>query len=281
MRYRLSPGCPSIRVEPRRGRSARCAISTQREKAEKFHSLHVKGDPVVLYNIWDPGSASVVAEAGARALATGSAPVAMSQGYRDGEHIPLQTALANVQRIVEQTDLPVSLDFEGGYAAEPSEIKANVARALATGVVGINFEDQIVGTSELYEPSIQAARIAAAREAVEESGAGAFLNCRTDLFLKNAREQHDAAMLKLAIERAGVFASAGADGFFAPGLVDESLIGELCEAVQLPVNIIALPGCPPKATLARLGVARLSYGPVAYKQLMAKLGEAAKQALSD
>ena len=116
-------------------------MATQSEKASVFRALHIKGDPVILYNIWDPGSAKVVAEAGAKALATGSAPVALAQNYPDGEKIPLEPALTNVARIVEQSDLPVSLDFEGAYSSEPADVSANIKKALKTGVAGFNFED--------------------------------------------------------------------------------------------------------------------------------------------
>ncbi|MEM7290753.1 MAG: isocitrate lyase/phosphoenolpyruvate mutase family protein [Pseudomonadota bacterium] len=255
-------------------------MPTQAQKADTFRSLHVKGDPVVLYNIWDPGSAKVVAEAGANALATGSAPVAMAQNYPDGEQIPLEKALANAARIVEHTELPVSLDFEGAYASDPGGIAANVEKALGTGVIGFNFEDQIVGTAELYDIADQEKRVAAMRNAIDASGTGAFLNARTDIFLKNARETHDGTMLDQALERAEAFVSAGADGFFAPGLADPSLIERLCGAVSVPVNIIALPGTPPISELKNLGVGRVSFGPVPYRQMMAALAEAARRAIS-
>ncbi|MEM7461657.1 MAG: isocitrate lyase/phosphoenolpyruvate mutase family protein [Pseudomonadota bacterium] len=255
-------------------------MTTQSDKAEKFRALHAKGDPVILYNIWDPGSARVVAEAGAKALATGSAPVAMAQNYGDGEKIPLELALTNAVRIVEQTELPVSLDFEGAYSADPAEIAVNVQKALETGVIGFNFEDQIVGTSDLYDVDTQAKRIGAVRKAIDESGTGAFLNARTDIFLKNPRDSHDTAMLDMALERASSFISAGADGFFAPGLADPALIERLCSSVSVPVNIIALPGTPPTGELKSMGVARISYGPVPYRKLMAALEEDAKQAFS-
>lgn len=255
-------------------------MTSQVEKAGKFHALHVKGDPVVLYNIWDPGSAAAVEGAGAKALATGSAPVAMAQGFADGQKIPMDVALANVKKIVEGTELPVTLDFEGGYALQPEELKANIAVALATGVVGFNFEDQIVGGDGLHSVEVQADRIGAVRTAIDESGIPAYLNARCDVFLKNKPDTHDQRMLDEVIERAKSYEASGASGFFAPGLIDEQMIGKLCEATNLPVNIIALPGCPDKAVLAKLGVARMSYGPVPYRQLMAKLGEMASKAFA-
>jgi len=251
-------------------------VMSQQEKAKQFQLLHVKGDPVVLYNIWDAGSANAVADAGAKALATGSAPVAMAQGLKDGQDVPMELALANVSQIVSSTELPVTLDFESGYAVEPAEISANVTKALETGVVGFNFEDQIIGGEGLYDIDTQAKRVAAVRSAIDVSGVDAYLNARTDIFLKNKPDTHNQAMLDEAIERAKAYEEAGALGFFAPLLLDEEMIGQLCAATNLPVNILAVPGCPPKAKLAELGVARISYGPVAYKKLMATLTEQAK-----
>lgn len=138
----------------------------------------------------------------------------------------------------------------------------------------------MVGGEGLHEVSEQATRVAAVRSAIDASGVDAYLNARTDLFLKSNPQDHDATMLGEAIERAKAYEDAGANGFFAPALLDEGMIGKLCEATQLPVNIIAIPGCPPKAKLAELGVARISYGPVAYRKIMAVLGEGAKAAFA-
>ncbi len=254
-------------------------MASQTDRASTFERLHKKGDPVVLYNIWDTGSAQAVAEAGAKAIATGSAPVAMAQGFADGQNFPFESALENARRIVAAVDLPVTMDLEGAYAEDPSGISENVQRALDTGVIGFNFEDQVVGTSDLYDPQVQARRVAAMRNGCETAGIPAFVNARTDLFLKAPVETHDARMLDLAIERARVYADAGADGFFAPGLRDEALIGALCQATDLPVNIIALPSTPPTSRLAALGVARVSYGPVPYRMMLAWLQEQARTAL--
>lgn len=253
-------------------------MSTQNEKATVFHALHIKGDPIVLYNIWDAGSAAVVEKAGAKALATGSWPVAVAQGYGDGQHIPMQAAIENAKRIVDKTDLPVTLDFEGGYAVDSGGLKTNIATALEAGVIGFNFEDQIVGGEGLHAIKEQAERVAAVRAAIDASGVNAYLNARTDLFLKTNPADHDEAMLEEVINRAKAYENAGANGFFAPALLDETLIGKLCDAIDLPVNIIAIPGCPPKARLAELGVARISYGPVPYRMMMKALEEAAREA---
>lgn len=255
-------------------------MTNQSDKAAQFKALHVKGTPVVLFNIWDVGSAGAVAAAGANAVATGSMPVALANGFEDGEHIPFEMALANTSRIVAATNLPVSMDLEGGYGSAPDVIRANVTRALETGVVGFNFEDQIVGGDGLYPLEQQVARIAALVQACESAGVAAFVNARTDIFLKAAPETHSKDMLKDAITRATAFADAGANGFFAPGLRDSDMIGQLCNAVELPVNIIALPGAPDNKTLAELNVARISYGPVPYKRMLSWLEDAAREALT-
>ncbi len=253
---------------------------TQAEKAAAFRALHVPGNPVILYNIWDAGSAKVVAKQGARALATGSAPVAMAMGAADGENLSLDLAMENVARIVAATDLPVTMDLEGGYGVDPQTVAATATRGLNAGAIGFNFEDQVVGGEGLHPVDLQTTRIAALHKATTDFGVAAFLNARTDIFLKAKPETHSTAMLDEAIARAAAYAEAGADGFFAPGLKDEAMIERLCAEVSLPVNIIALPGTPPNARLAELGVARVSYGPVPYRQIMAALAESAKAAFA-
>ena len=255
-------------------------MSDQRRRAETFAALHIKGDPIVLFNIWDAGSAATVEKAGAKALATGSWPVAAAFGYGDGEKIPLDLALDNIRRIVAGTDLPVTMDLEGGYGVSPREVEATVAKALEAGAIGLNFEDQVVGGEGLHPMTVQAERILAARKACEGAGIPGFINARTDIFLKNTPDTHSQVMLDEAVLRARVYGDAGASGFFAPGLADEGMIGSLCAQVALPVNIIALPGVPDKATLATLQVARISYGPVPYRQMMASLDAAAKAAFT-
>src|SRR5947208_11643655 len=151
-----------------------------------FAALHVPGRPVILYNIWDVGSALAVVAAGARALATGSHPVADAHGWPDGQRVPIDFALANGRRIVEAVELPVTIDFEGGYAVEPDDVASNVARLADTGAVGCNFEDQVIGGANnsdggLHPLDLQVRRIAAIRRAV---GTSFFINARTDLFLK-------------------------------------------------------------------------------------------------
>ncbi len=255
-------------------------MSEHQENISLFRSLHKPGSPIILYNIWDAGSAKAVASSGAKALATGSAPVAMAQGFSDGEQMPLDIALGNIRRIIAAVDLPVTMDLEGGYGTETDMVAKTVSRAVATGIVGFNFEDQIIGGDGLYDINTQAARIKSARNAANLDSVSPFINARTDIFLKAKPDTHNEAMLDDAIERAHAYEQAGADGFFAPGLADEKLIATLCEKINLPVNIIALPNVPPNDKLSALGVARISYGPVPYRQMIKALSEAAAKAFA-
>lgn len=254
---------------------------TQREKADAFRSLHVKGAPLILFNIWDAGSARTVEQAGAKAIATGSWAVGAANGFEDGEKIPLGLALNNLERIVATVALPVTLDFESGYTTDLSELKQNIGKVIAAGAVGINFEDQIVSGDGLYAIEDQSARIKAVREASEEAAIPLFINARTDVFLKSYPREHDEIDLEEAIQRARAYAEAGASGLFAPGLRDQELIKELCERSPLPVNIMVLPDTPPTKVLAHQGVARISYGAGPYRQITEALKDAAQKAFSD
>ena len=255
-------------------------MNDQKEKAELFTSLHKPGDPLILFNIWDAGSAKAVAEAGAKAIATGSWSVAAANGYADGQSLPLDLSIENIRRIADSVDVPVSLDFEGGYAESPDDLRANITRVIEAGAIGINFEDQIVGGTGLYTIDQQAARIQAIRETAESNKIPLFINARTDVFLKTYPAQHDAEQLREAIARAAAYARAGASGFFAPGLRNPDLIKELCEASPIPVNIMVLPDAPPNPELAALGVARISYGPGPYRQMIDFLKTAAAKAFN-
>jgi len=251
---------------------------TQKEKAELFKSLHVKGSPVILFNIWDAGSARTLEQAGAKAIATGSWSVAAAHGFDDGETIPLALVLTNIQRIAESVALPVTLDFETGYATDLPALKENIRDVIAAGAIGINFEDRIIGADELQTVEDQSSRIRAVREAAEETSIPLFINARTDVFLKTYPAPHNEAELEEALRRAAAYAEAGASGLFAPGLRDPELIEKLCDRSSLPVNILALPDTPPAKEMAQLGVARISHGASPYRQMAQALKEAAQKA---
>jgi 2-methylisocitrate lyase-like PEP mutase family enzyme len=242
---------------------------------ETFAALHVPGDPVVLYNIWDAGSALAVVAAGAKALATGSHPVADANGWPDGQQVPVDFVFANARRIVDAVGVPLSVDFESAYAVDPAEAGANVARLADTGAVGCNFEDQVIGGDGLHPLDLQVQRIRAIRDA---AGDRFFINARTDLFLKT--QTYDDALVDQVVERGKAFADAGASGFFVPRLADPAQIERVVREVPLPLNVIAFPGAPDKKVWADAGVARISHGPFPHRALMATLTEMARAAIS-
>jgi len=253
---------------------------SQKDKAQAFGALHQKGNPVIIYNIWDAGTAKAVADAGAKALGTGSWSVAAAQGYADGENLPMEVLIATAKSITTAVDLPFTVDFEGGYAEDPAQLATNVGKVIDAGAVGINFEDQIVGGTGVYPVEKQAGRIRAIREMADGRDIPFFINARTDLFLQEGDRAKHAALLDEAIARAKAYAAAGASGFFAPGLADDALIAKLCEAVALPVNIMMMGGVSAPKRLAELGVGRVSYGPGPYRAMIAKLKDDAAAVFS-
>jgi 2-methylisocitrate lyase-like PEP mutase family enzyme len=244
-------------------------------KFETFASLHRPGDPVILYNIWDPGSAKAVAAAGAKAIATGSHPVGDASGFGDGQQVPIDFVIDNAKRIVGAVDLPVTVDFESAYSVEADEAGANVARLKAAGVVGCNFEDQVIGGQGLHPLDRQCRRIQAIRDAV---GTEFFINARTDLFLKT--RAYDEALVDETVERGKAFADSGASGFFVPRLSDLKQVERVVREVPLPLNLIAFPGAPSNRDWANAGVARISYGPFPLRELMKQFEEAARAAFA-
>ncbi len=224
------------------------------EKISAFGSLHIPGDPLVLVNIWDAGSAKAVAAAGAKALATGSYGVAGAQGIADGEEFPLGDAIANLEHIVAATELPVSIDLEAGYGDDAGEVCQSVQRAFDAGACGINMEDRMPGEDRLLAPEIFADRIAAA------ASTGLWVNARCDVFRGQSAESDGEALVREALERAKIYADMGAGSLFVPFLSDAKCIAAICEGSPLPVNILRSADGPGHAELASLGVARISHG---------------------
>jgi 2-methylisocitrate lyase-like PEP mutase family enzyme len=246
---------------------------SQGTNANHFRALHIKGEPLILYNAWDAGSAAAISAAGAKAIATSSAAVASAQGYDDGENLPLELALQLVGRIVETVDVPVTVDFEGGYSDDDRELASNISKVLDVGVVGINFEDRLVKGAGMYSIEQQAKRIAVIRKAAEKKGIPLFINARTDVFLGQTDDVAE------AIERSRAYANAGASGFFIPGLMHDSDIRKIIEMSPLPVNVMVMDGVSPVDKLAELGVARVSYGPIPYFKAMGALKQEAEKLL--
>ncbi|SMF61571.1 isocitrate lyase/PEP mutase family protein [Allosphingosinicella indica] len=248
-------------------------MTDRKPRADAFRALHVRGDPLLLFNAWDAGSAAAIARAGAKAIATGSWSVAGAHGFADGEAMPFDLAIANLKRIVDSVDLPVSVDLEAGYGDAPEDVARSVAAAAAAGAIGCNLEDGIPAGG-FYETPKQAERLAVARDADPLM----FLNARIDIFLRADPASH-AGLMEGALARAAAYADAGVDGIFLPGLADEALIARAAKAIALPLNIMAMPSTPALARLAELGVARVSHGPGPWRMAMDAVEHAARAAM--
>lgn len=228
---------------------SRAAMHTN--TAHRFHQLHTQG-LLLLANVWDGGSARLIAQAGAVALATTSAGVAWSHGYSDGNHLPRELLLTTVRNIVRVTDLPVSVDIVGGFSDDAAEVATLVAALIDAGVVGINIEDGINSVELLCT------KIAAARRQAERQGVDLFINARTDVYLRSLVEAERRNAEVLA--RATRYQDAGASGLFVPGVTAASDIATLAAGTTMPVNVLLRATTPPPAELAALGVRRLSAG---------------------
>jgi 2-methylisocitrate lyase-like PEP mutase family enzyme len=221
-------------------------VSTSGPAAE-FRRLHADGI-LVLANVWDAMSARLVASLGARAVATTSAGVAWSNGYPDGDRLPVPLLLGAVERIARVVDVPLTVDCEGGYASDPSAVADTVAAVVGAGAVGINLEDGF------DPPDVLAAKVSAIRA----RGTDVFVNARTDVYLKSLAEP--GRRVEETLRRAAIYRAAGADGLFVPGVVDREEIRAIAAACGLPVNVLVRTGLPHAAELASLGVRRLSAG---------------------
>ncbi|MGH9733261.1 MAG: isocitrate lyase/PEP mutase family protein [Candidatus Acidiferrales bacterium] len=251
-------------------------MTDQRRKAELFRRLHVPGKPLVLFNIWDAGSAKAIAGGGAAAIATSSWSVAYANGFADGEHLPLGLVIDNLRRIVGATAIPVTIDLESGYGDTSQAVGETVSLAIDAGAVGCNIEDSFPANGKLRETVDQCDRIRGARQTADAADVRFFINARTDVFFQRPAEEHDDAMVVEAIARARAYAEVGADGLFTPGLVDITLIARLAGASPLPLNIMVSDVTPPVSILAEHGVARVSHGARPYLIAMKSLEEAAR-----
>lgn len=244
------------------------------DRTAAFKALHIPGDPLVLYNIWDAGSARAVVDAGARAIATGSYGVAEAQGFKDGEAFPLDDALLNLRRIVSVTGLPVTIDMEAGYGDTPAKVARSVAAAREAGAAGMNMEDRMPGAAELVPVAEQARRISAA------AVSGLFVNARCDVYRGVRPEDYNRHLIDAVLERGRAYAEAGASGLFVPFLGDHATIAAICEGSPLPVNILWAPGRGDRVTLAALGVARISHGHGPWAAAMRWLAQQAETVLA-
>jgi 2-methylisocitrate lyase-like PEP mutase family enzyme len=224
--------------------------------AEGLRAMHRAERILVLPNAWDAASARVFEEAGFGALATTSAGIAFTLGYRDGQRISREEMLRVVRRIVTAVKVPVTADVEAGYGDRPEDAARTAQEVGEVGAVGMNLEDATGDPRKpLLDLTLQVERVKAVQEAAREV---IVLNARTDVYLlqlERPETRYDAALRRLAAYR-----DAGADCVFVPGLQDMRTIERLVKDVQCPLNILVGPGAPSVPELEKIGVARVSVG---------------------
>jgi 2-methylisocitrate lyase-like PEP mutase family enzyme len=226
---------------------------TQQEKGENFQALH-QGDPFVIPNPWDAGSASVLAGLGFKALATTSSGFAFTLGRPDGT-VTLDEIVAHVSSLSEVTDLPVSVDLEHGYGPVAEDAARAISSVAEAGAVGGSIEDYDRDDEELYEIELGAERVAAAVEAARALDFPFTLTARAENHLRGRPE------IEETIARLQAYERAGADVLYAPGLITAEEIRTICEAVSKPVNVLAFSRQNLTfAEIAEAGAQRVSLG---------------------
>lgn len=229
-------------------------MATQTEKAERFAALHHGQTPLLLPNPWDAGSARVFVALGFDALATTSSGFAGTLGRLDGATTK-DEALSHAAAIVAATDVPVSADLENGFADDPGAVGVTITLARSSGLAGGSVEDYAGREAdEVYDIGLAAERVAAAAEAAHRDGARFVLTARSENFIRQRPDLAD------TIKRLQAYQAAGADAVYAPGVSTPADIRTIVESVDVPVNVLALPGVPSVAELGALGVARVSIG---------------------
>jgi 2-methylisocitrate lyase-like PEP mutase family enzyme len=226
-------------------------------EAATFRGLHDGPEILVLPGVWDVASARLFAAEGFGALGTTSAGVAWSLGHATGQDVPWPHFLERCSRVARAVDVPVSFDIEAGFADTAEGVCENVREAIEAGACGINLEDGVEG-GRLREPELVVDAIRAIRGLCAKLGFPLFVNARTDVYLGGIAEE--ARRLPEAIRRGRLYAQAGADGFFVPGLAEVDAIRSVVAEVPLPLNVYALRGVPAAEGLGELGVRRVSVG---------------------
>ncbi|MCJ8324048.1 MAG: isocitrate lyase/phosphoenolpyruvate mutase family protein [Rhizobiales bacterium] len=255
------------------------------KKAEQLLALHHGDKMLILPNITTPMGARILQDREFGAVATPSAGIAEQLGLQDGEIVPFEVLLFVLKQIVEATDLPVTADIERGYAADLGHLKQNISQLLNVGIVGVNVEDSLHEQSEkqgLRDLAEQMKRIAAIRASAEQQRVHLVINARIDVFVACPKLSLD-EKIATAIERAAAYKAAGADVIYPIGAKTETTIEQLLTAIDLPLNILALPDALPLRKLEQMGVARVSLGPFLYRATVGTMIEVidAMQAYGD
>jgi 2-methylisocitrate lyase-like PEP mutase family enzyme len=244
---------------------------------ETFLQLHKNAAPLLLGNIWDVNSAKIFESKGYKAIGTSSQAVARSLGYEDGEQLPFVSLVQLAKRVAEVVNIPFTVDMEAGYSRSITGIVENVEKLHDAGVVGINLEDTIAGTTRNLQPvAVFQKTLSAVAEHINRKNLKIFLNVRTDGFLLNMP-----AALAETLTRIESYEKAGADGIFVPCIINSNDIKEVVKATNLPVNVMCMPGLAGFNELQSLGVKRISTGPFIHSYANKKTEEIASTILQD
>lgn len=255
--------------------------SIQKEKAERFLKFHYDNEILVLLNSWDIASSKIVAASGYRAIATTSMGIAASLGYPDCQVIQLSEMLDAIKGIVNNVQVPVTVDIEAGYGNSINEIIGSVKKIIETGIVGINLEDSNDLNPILIDEMEFCERISAIRALSDSLGFHLVINARTDSFYTSTGSPNE--KLTESIKRGNKYREAGADCIFVWPVWDRETISTLVKEINAPINILSNPGIgagilPPSVReLQDLGVARLSLGSGLMKATLALIKKVADE----
>lgn len=233
----------------------------QQLKAKQFHQLHHSGKMLVFPNVWDSLGAVLLESLQYPAIATASASIAYTNCYLDGENTPFDYFLTLLTQIVNSVNIPVTADIESGYASTNQQLRENMKKFISTGIVGINIEDTDKKTNALIPIEIQSNRIRLIKDVAAEMGISLFINARTDTYIQGAAFETPASKLEETLKRGLAYKNAGADCLFPIAIRQEQDISKIIEELQMPVNVLTVPGIPELKTLQEIGVARVSLGP--------------------
>ena len=236
-------------------------FESQQAKAEQFHKLHHSGKMLLLPNIWDPLGAILLESLQYQTVATASASMSFCNGYDDGEKLPFEDFSTMLTKIVSSVAIPVSADIESGYASTDKQLEENIKRLIATGIVGINIEDTDKEMGGLLPIEVQSTRIGLIKKISAEMGISLFINARTDVYIHGDKFDTAESKLEETLKRGIAYKTAGADCFYPIVMRSEHDIKTTVETLQMPVNILTLPGIPDLKRLEEIGVARVSLGP--------------------
>lgn len=237
------------------------------EKYNTFKTLQNQDTALLLGNVWNSQSALLFQKLGFKAIGTSSAAIATSLGYEDGEKMPFEDLLRIVKNIQSKISIPLTVDIEGGYSRNISELISNIISLQKIGIVGINIEDSITNTErEITNAQEFGKTIQLIKSHLLNNNIDIFLNVRTDFYIMGLAKPFEETLKRIKI-----YEESGADGIFVPCIVAENEIKKVVESTTLPINVMCMPDLPNFDRLQNLGVKRISIGPFLYNDMIGKL----------